>query len=114
MAGVRRIFESMEESLAEKMAADMAAIARLNMPFGKFGPDHFPPRGVPIYDLPAEYLQWFSQRGWPRGELGRLLQIVYQMKADGSDCAFDSLRKAAGGRYSLRPARRRDVRIDDR
>ena len=97
----------MEDLLAAHMAADLAEIARMRMPFGKFGPDSFPPRGVPIYDLPAEYLQWFSQRGWPRGELGRLLQIVYQMKADGSDSAFDPIRKAAGGRYSLRPARRR-------
>jgi uncharacterized protein (DUF3820 family) len=101
----------MEDSLADHMAADLADIARLHMPFGKFGPDHFPPRGVPIYDLPAEYLQWFAQRGWPRGELGRLLRIVYQMKADGSDSAFDPMRRAAGGRYSLRPPRRRDFKL---
>ena len=29
------------------------------MPFGKYGPLHFPPRGVPLYDLPVEYLAWF-------------------------------------------------------
>ena len=23
------------------------------MPFGKYGPQHFPPNGVPIYDIPA-------------------------------------------------------------
>ena len=96
-------------SIADHMAADLADIARLHMPFGKYGPSHYPPRGVPIYDLPAEYLQWFSQRGWPKGEIGRLLRIVYQMKADGSDSAFDPLRKAAGGRYPLRPARLREI-----
>lgn len=90
------------------MAGDLGDIARLHMPFGKFGPDHFPPRGVPIYDLPTEYLQWFNQNGWPKGELGRLLRIVYQMKVDGSDSAFDPMRKAAGGRTALRQPRRRD------
>jgi uncharacterized protein (DUF3820 family) len=99
---------SMERSIAEHMAADLADIGRLHMPFGKFGPEHFPPHGLPIYDLPAEYLQWFSQRGWPRGELGRLLKIVHQMKVDGSDAAFDPLRQAAGGKRSLRPPKRRD------
>ncbi len=96
---------AMEEFIAKHMAADLADIARLHMPFGKFGPEHFPPHGLPIYDLPAEYLQWFSQRGWPRGELGRLLRIVYQMKADGSDAAFDPMRHAAGGRRALRKPR---------
>jgi len=102
----------MDRFLAEHMAADMAQIARWRMPFGKFGPEHFPPRGVPIYDLPAEYLQWFAQRGWPGGELGRLLQIVYQMKADGSDSAFDPMRKKAGGRTRLRPERRRGGTVE--
>jgi len=101
----------MEDFLAEHMAADLAIIARTRMPFGKFGPEHFPPRGIPIYDLSAEYLQWFSQRGWPSGELGRLLQIVYQMKADGSDAAFDPMRRAAGGRSALRHPRRRDFKM---
>jgi uncharacterized protein (DUF3820 family) len=102
----------MEESLPHHMAADLADIARLRMPFGKFGPEHFPPRGVPIYDLPAEYLQWFSQKNcWPTGEFGRLLRIVYQMKADGSDAAFDPFRRAAGGRHPLRHERRRDFKL---
>ena len=38
------------------MAADLAEIEKTRMPFGKFGPKSFPPAGVPIYDLPAEYL----------------------------------------------------------
>jgi uncharacterized protein (DUF3820 family) len=98
----------MDESFAEKAAADLAEIARMHMPFGKYGRQNYPPNGVPIYDLPAEYLQWFGQRSWPGGKLGRLLKIVYQMKADGSDSAFDPIRKAAGGRYPLRQQRRKE------
>ncbi|HEX4084391.1 MAG TPA: DUF3820 family protein [Chthoniobacteraceae bacterium] len=101
----------MERFLANHMAADLADIGKMRMPFGKYGPEHFPPRGIPIYDLPAEYLHWFTQHGWPSGELGRLLRIVYQMKVDGSDAAFDIFRKAAGGRAPLRPPRRRDFKL---
>jgi len=101
----------MERFLANHMAADLADIGRLRMPFGKYGPEHYPPRGVPIYDLPAEYLHWFTNHGWPKGELGRLLRIVYQMKVDGSDSAFDPFRHAAGGKTRLRPERRREFEI---
>ena len=94
------------EELARKMAADLAAIEKTFMPFGKFGPEHFPPSGVPIFDLPAEYLQWFATKGFPKGRLGELLQIVYQMKADGSESAFDEMRRRRGGRTQLRPRRR--------
>jgi uncharacterized protein (DUF3820 family) len=103
--------DRLAEYLADHMAADLADISRLHMPFGKYGPEHFPPRGVPIYDLPAEYLEWFTRAGWPKGELGRLLQIVYQMKVDGSDIAFDPMRKAAGGRHPLRHPRQRDFKV---
>lgn len=93
------------------MAADLAEIGRTPMPFGKFGPRQFPPSGLPIYDLPVEYLGWFAQRGWPRGKLGRLLEIVHQMKADGSDFAFDPLRRATGGKRPLRLPRRREFNL---
>lgn len=96
------------DDLASRMAKDMADIERMSMPFGKFGPQHFPPRGVPIFDLPAEYLAWFAQKGgFPKGRLGELLKIVYQMKVDGSDFAFDPMRKRNGGRTKLREERPR-------
>lgn len=93
------------------MRADLEAIGRTHMPFGKFGPAHFPPNGIPIHDLPVEYLAWFAHKaGWPKGQLGRLLQMVHQMKVDGSDAAFDPLRRRAGGRLKLRPDRQRDFK----
>ena len=99
---------SSSEDIVSRMRADMAAIGRTFMPFGKYGPGYFPPNGLAIYDLPAEYLAWFANKaGWPKGTLGRLLQIVYQMKVDGSDLAFEPLRRAAGGQRPLRPAKRK-------
>src|SRR5262245_32382725 len=40
----------------ENLAEALGIIARWHMPFGKYGPQHYPPNGVPLYDLPAEYL----------------------------------------------------------
>jgi uncharacterized protein (DUF3820 family) len=95
-----------EERLRDWMAADLADIRQSRMPFGKFGPEHFPPDGVPIYDLPVEYLAWFASRGgFPKGRLGELLRMVHQMKVDGLDSVFDEFRRRAGGRTLLRPPR---------
>jgi uncharacterized protein (DUF3820 family) len=101
----------MSDEFAARIAADLAVIERTHMPFGKYGPEHFPPEGLPIYDLPAEYLAWFAQKGWPRGRLGELLRMVYQMKVDGSDVAFDEIRRRAGGRSELRPPKRPPPKI---
>lgn len=95
------------DDLAARMAADLAAIERTAMPFGKFGPQFHPPDGVPIYDLPAEYLMWFANKaGFPKGRLGELLRMVHQMKADGSDTAFDGFRKRFG-RTDLKPVKKK-------
>jgi uncharacterized protein (DUF3820 family) len=67
-------------------AADWEKLRTWEMPFGKFS-------GRKLYDLPAEYLCWFEQKGWPSGDLGRLLQIVLEAKRQGADHAFAPLRK---------------------
>ena len=97
------------------MAEDLAEIERTCMPYGKFGPQFHPPHGVPLYDLPAEYLSWFAHKpdGFPKGRLGRLMEIVYHMKADGSDMAFEPMRRRAGGRVSLRTERQRSFDVGD-
>ncbi len=87
--------------------AQLEQISRYHMPFGMFGPKRYPPKGVPIYDLPAEYLAWFALNGFPEGRLGELLRVVYQTKADGCDGVFDAIRRKTGGRYKLRQPRKR-------
>lgn len=90
-----------QEDFLTRIQAELAEIERTRMPFGRYGPQHYP-NGVPIYDLPAEYLSYFEKVGWPKGRLGELLKMVYQMKVDGADCVFDLLRQRAGGRTPLR------------
>ncbi len=99
--------------LAERMRADLEEIGRTCMPFGKYGPQHFPPNGVPIYDIPAEYLGWFANKaGFPKGRLGELLRMVHQIKADGSDLVFDVFRKRHG-RTDLKPAKRKSWTFEE-
>lgn len=101
------------DDIQQRMADDLKAIASTRMPFGKYGPGSFPPDGIPIYDLPAEYLGWFaSKNSWPKGRLGELLRMVHQMKADGSDTAFDPMRKANGFTRFRKP-RQREWRASD-
>lgn len=96
------------DDLAAQMKRDLEEIGRTHMPFGKYGPQNHPPYGVPIYDIPAEYLGWFANKaGFPKGRLGTLLQMVHQMKVDGSDIVFDIFRKQRGGPTRLRPKKRR-------
>jgi uncharacterized protein len=42
------------------------------MPYGKYN-------GRVIADLPGNYLAWFAREGFPRGELGELLAIMYEL-----------------------------------
>ena len=89
-------------------------LANAYMPFGKYGPEAFPPAGVPLIDLPPEYLSWFAQRGFPRGHLGQLLEAVWAIKSCGADCVFDPLRQQLGGRHPLRKSRSRSFDLGNR
>lgn len=96
----------------EEVERLLVEIGSTHMPFGRFGPEKFPPHGVPLHDLPIDYLTWFSRRGFPKGRLGELLELVYQTKASGADEMFNPLRWMRGGRISL-VSRREIPRIDD-
>ncbi|MEM1295736.1 MAG: DUF3820 family protein [Verrucomicrobiota bacterium] len=82
------------EEFNEDLRQTLEEISRYYMPFGKYGPDHFPPHGKRLYDLPWEYLHLFSQQGWPKSRLGQLMEIVYHMKGDGSEEVFNVFRQA--------------------
>ncbi|MEO5713492.1 MAG: DUF3820 family protein [Luteolibacter sp.] len=85
----------------------LVEIGKTRIPFGKFGIKFYPPAGVPIMDLPEEYLCWFKERGFPKGRLGELMAQVCEIKAVGMDSIFDPIRQVNGGRFKLLPTRRR-------
>jgi len=56
-------------------------LAQARMPFGKYA-------GRLLI-----YVVWFKQKGFPGGKLGRQLETVYVIKANGLEHLFDRLRK---------------------
>lgn len=76
----------------------VSQIAEVRMPFGKYGPAQFPPKGCPIMDIPVEYLTWFKERGFPKGKLGYLMEQCWLLRANGLDGLFDPFRSQNGGR----------------
>jgi len=66
--------------------ADLLKLARARMPFGKFA-------GTLLVDLPEPYLVWFRQQGFPEGELGTMLQCIYEIKLNGLEYLFEPLKK---------------------
>ncbi|ARK12471.1 DUF3820 family protein [Fibrivirga algicola] len=56
------------------------------MPFGKY-------KGRLLRELPVTYLEWFSQKGFPPGKLGMLLQTLYEIRLNGLDYLLDELQK---------------------
>jgi hypothetical protein len=64
---------------------DFIALATTKMPFGKY-------EGMRLVDLPEAYLVWFSQKGFPKGKLGEMLQAVYEIKLNGLEYLFKDAR----------------------
>lgn len=74
-----------EQSYENKAKKDLIDLITTRMPFGKY-------KGRAICDLPETYLVWFSQKGFPEGRIGTLLQIMYGIKAEGIEHVVYSLR----------------------
>ncbi len=60
-------------------------LAQARMPFGKYA-------GRRLVDLPESYVIWLSRKGFPKGELGELLNTVYVIKVNGLEYLFKSLK----------------------
>lgn len=51
-------------------------IVTTKMPFGKY-------KDRILCDLPVSYLEWFQQKGFPKGKLGMQLQTLYEIQLNG-------------------------------
>ena len=57
-------------------AENLVKLAHTTMPFGKY-------EGRFLIDLPEYYLVWFRNKGFPKGQLGDQLQLVYELRLNG-------------------------------
>jgi uncharacterized protein (DUF3820 family) len=56
------------------------------MPYGKYA-GHF------IADIPEHYLMWMGREGFPKGKLGQLLALMYEIRLNGLEKLLTPLRK---------------------
>ena len=55
---------------------DLQKLVSMPMPYGKY-------KGRVLAALPGNYLTWFAREGFPKGELGRLLQLMHEIDHNG-------------------------------
>ena len=88
--GARRsnVIEQKQAYLMEDATPDPAVLLKLaktRMPSGKY-------KGRLLIDLPKPYVIWFANKGFPEGELGQMLNILYEVKSNGLEYLFKPLR----------------------
>lgn len=66
--------------------ADLIQLVSVPMPFGKY-------QGKVIIDLPEEYLLWFANKGFPEGELGKLMALALEIRINGLEDILTPLRR---------------------
>lgn len=60
-------------------------LVQAKMPFGQY-------EGRYITDLPVHYLEWFSRKGFPDGQLGQYLSTMYEIKINGIENILDPIK----------------------
>ncbi|GHA76165.1 hypothetical protein GCM10009007_16530 [Formosimonas limnophila] len=61
-------------------------LVQKTMPFGKY-------KGRLIADLPGHYLGWFVREGLPKGELGQLIALAYELDHNNLKALLEPLRQ---------------------
>jgi uncharacterized protein (DUF3820 family) len=56
------------------------------MPYGRY-------KGRLIADLPGNYLNWFARKGFPPGEIGKLLALMHELDHNGLTSLLGPLRE---------------------
>ncbi len=65
---------------------DLLRLVTMTMPYGKY-------QGRLLADLPGAYLAWYARKGFPPGELGKLLALALEIDHNGLKPLLDPLRK---------------------
>lgn len=61
-------------------------LANTKMPFGKYA-------GRYLIDLPEAYVLWFKDKGFPKGKLGQLMELLLEIKVNGLESLIRPLQK---------------------
>ncbi len=63
----------------------LSLLVSQTMPYGKY-------KGRLLADLPGHYLGWFAREGFPKGELGSLIALMYELDHNALRHLLDPLR----------------------
>ena len=61
-------------------------LVQTRMPYGKY-------KGVIICNIPEHYLVWYYSKGFPEGNLGMLLNTIYEIKLNGLEYLLKPLKR---------------------
>lgn len=61
-------------------------LVNTRMPYGKY-------KGKYICDIPEHYLVWYHSKGFPDGQLGMLLNTMYEIRLNGLEYLLTPLKK---------------------
>jgi len=64
-------------------------VSKMRMPYGKY-------KGRFLIDLPEHYMVWYHNKGFPKGKMGQMLGLVYELQLNGLEDMIREIRK----RYS--------------
>jgi uncharacterized protein (DUF3820 family) len=70
-------------------AQALEKLVLMKMPFGKHA-------GRALFDLPGNYLAWFAREGFPKGELGELLELMHTLDHNGLRGLLVPIQRAHG------------------
>jgi uncharacterized protein len=71
---------------AEFDKTHLIKLANTRIPFGKY-------QNKLLVELPEAYLVWFKQKGFPKGELGNMLNEMLEIKTNGLEYLLKPLIK---------------------
>ncbi|PCI33787.1 MAG: hypothetical protein COB60_07175 [Flavobacteriaceae bacterium] len=61
-------------------------LAKAIMPFGKY-------KGRYLINLPEHYIVWYKNKGFPKGKLGDMMGLVYELQLNGLEYLVRKLMK---------------------
>ena len=70
-------------------AESLEKLVLMKMPYGKH-------TGRALAELPGNYLAWFAREGFPKGELGQLLELMHTLDHNGLRELLAPIQRAHG------------------
>jgi uncharacterized protein (DUF3820 family) len=71
---------------SDKQKETLIKLANYRMPFGKYA-------NQLLVNIPERYFIWFSQKGFPEGELGEFMIMMLDIKTNGLEHLLTPLQK---------------------